>query len=130
MTKFGVGQAVQRLEDNTLVRGQATYTDDLKMDDALHAYVLRSPFAHANILGIDLEDAKSAPGVHTILTGDDVAADGLGPIPCAIPMRHAHVLDSSVVADSPLAIVTCHLHLARQEEEEATSHQATSRRRV
>ncbi len=102
MTKFGVGQAVHRLEDNTLVRGQATYTDDLKMDDALHAYVLRSPVAHANILGIDLEDAKGAPGVHTILTGDDVAADDLGPIPCAIPMQNA---DGSDRADTPRPIL-------------------------
>ncbi len=102
MTKFGVGQAVKRLEDNTLVRGQATYTDDLQMADALHAYVLRSPHAHAKILSIDIDDAKGASGVHTVLTGDDVAADDLGPIPCAIPLQNK---DGSDRAETPRLIL-------------------------
>jgi carbon-monoxide dehydrogenase large subunit len=102
MTKFGVGQAVKRLEDNTLVRGMATYTDDLQVEDALHAFVLRSPFAHATIDGIDTSDAAAAPGVHAVLTGDDVAADGLGPIPCAIPLQNA---DGSDRADTPRPIL-------------------------
>ena len=102
MTKFGVGQAVMRLEDSTLVRGMATYTDDLQMEDALHAYVLRSPHAHATIAGIDTADAAAAPGVHAVLTGEDVAADGLGPIPCAIPLQNA---DGSDRADTPRPIL-------------------------
>ena len=102
MTKFGVGQAVQRLEDNTLVRGQATYTDDLQMADALHAYVLRSPHAHARILNIDIGDAQGAAGVHTVLTGADVIADDLGPIPCAIPLQNR---DGSDRADTPRPIL-------------------------
>ncbi len=86
MPKFALGQSVTRLEDDRLLKGAGQYTDDFPMDGALHAYVLRSPHAHAKILKIDFSEALESPGVKIVLTGKDVEADGLGDVPCLIPV--------------------------------------------
>ncbi|HUT48089.1 MAG TPA: xanthine dehydrogenase family protein molybdopterin-binding subunit [Alphaproteobacteria bacterium] len=81
--KFGgVGQPVERVEDQRLTTGRGRYTDDINLPRQLRAYVLRSPHAHAQILSIDTADAAAAPGVAAVLTGADVLADGLGDPPC------------------------------------------------
>ena len=68
-TKFSVGQSVSRLEDPELLKGEGTYTDDIKSENhTLEAFVLRSPYAHGKIINIDVEEAKSQPGVVDILT--------------------------------------------------------------
>ncbi len=85
MAKFGIGQAVKRTEDLRLLSGQGRYTDDLSLPGQTQAFVLRSPYAHARITSIDVTDAKAAPGVLLVLTGADVQADGLGPVPCISP---------------------------------------------
>ena len=81
MTKFGVGQAAARIEDRVLVTGAGAYTDDTSIDGQAWACVLRSPHAHARILGIDSAEAAISPGVVGILTGADMAADRLGDLP-------------------------------------------------
>jgi aerobic carbon-monoxide dehydrogenase large subunit len=87
MPKFALGQSITRLEDDGLLKGAGRYTDDFPMDGALHAYVLRSPHAHARIKSISsLTEAKNSKGVAAILTGKDVQADGLGDVPCLIPV--------------------------------------------
>ncbi|MEM9685233.1 MAG: hypothetical protein AAF942_18320, partial [Pseudomonadota bacterium] len=88
IVKFGVGQAIKRVEDQVLVTGQGEYTDDVPADGAAFAYVLRSPHANAKIEGIDIADALAAPGVLTILTGKDVEAEDLGDMPCNVPMQN------------------------------------------
>lgn len=75
--RFGVGQAVRRKEDRRFVTGHARYLADLTFVRLAHAAVVRSPFAHAVILGHDTEQARRAPGVLAVLTGEDVLADGL-----------------------------------------------------
>ncbi len=100
--KFGVGQAIKRVEDQVLVTGQGRYTDDVAVEDAAYAYVLRSPHAHAEIRGIDIADAKEMSGVLTILTGADVESDGLGDMPCNIPMKNR---DGSDRANTPHPIL-------------------------
>lgn len=80
--KFGMGQAVRRAEDLPLLSGRGCYTDDITLPATAIGYVLRSPVAHAKLLRIDAEAARSMPGVLLILTGDDVKRDGLGDIPC------------------------------------------------
>jgi aerobic carbon-monoxide dehydrogenase large subunit len=81
-----VGRAMKRVEDPRLVKGEATYTDDLRLPGLLHAAILRSPYAHARIARIDTAAAKAIPGVVAVLTGADVN-DSCGVVPCgaAIP---------------------------------------------
>jgi len=60
-TKFAVGQPVSRFEDPILLKGEGTYTDDYKADvEFNNAYVFRSPYAHATILSLDVDEAKKA----------------------------------------------------------------------
>lgn len=79
--KFAVGQSVRRVEDPRLVQGLGRYSDDVSLARQAHAVVVRSPHAHADVVGIDTSAALAAPGVVAVLTGDDVAADGLGTLP-------------------------------------------------
>jgi aerobic carbon-monoxide dehydrogenase large subunit len=78
MGKFGIGQPVSRFEDPKLLQGKGRYVDDVTLPHQAQAFVLRSPLAHAVIKSIDVEEARKAPGVLLVLTGDDVAERGLG----------------------------------------------------
>ena len=66
MGAFGISQPVRRTEDPIFLTGQGRYVDDIKLDDTLHAFVLRSPHAHAKINSIDISRAAAAPGVHLV----------------------------------------------------------------
>ncbi|MGB6566582.1 MAG: xanthine dehydrogenase family protein molybdopterin-binding subunit, partial [Xanthobacteraceae bacterium] len=77
----GIGQPVRRREDLRLVRGGGRYTADENLPGQVYAFMLRSPHAHARIRAIDTTAAKAIPGVLAVLTGADVLADGLKPIP-------------------------------------------------
>src|SRR5258707_9458068 len=83
--KFGIGQPVRRFEDQTLITGKGRYTDDIRFEKMAHAVVVRATAAHANIRRIDTGTARAMPGVLLVLTGKDVAADGLGDVPCVVP---------------------------------------------
>jgi carbon-monoxide dehydrogenase large subunit len=89
MAKFAFGQSPRRSEDIPLVQGRGRYADDLATPGAAHLYVLRSPHAHARIVRIDVAAARKAPGVVAVLTGQDARADGLGEIPCLVPVTNA-----------------------------------------
>ena len=78
----GIGQSVPRKEDGRFITGKGRYTDDIKQVGQSHAYFVRSPHAHADVVSIDVDEALSAPGVIAVLTGADVTADGLGGLPC------------------------------------------------
>ncbi len=80
MAKFGIGQAIPRAEDPRLLTGRGRYTDDVSLPGQAFGYVLRSPYAHAEIRSIDVADASQAPGVIGIVTGADLEADGIGGI--------------------------------------------------
>src|SRR5215471_20612876 len=79
-TKFGVGQPLVRKEDEALLRGNGRYVGDHAPAGLLHATVLRSPHAHARFRIADAGAARAKPGVHLVLTADDIA--DLGPLPC------------------------------------------------
>lgn len=98
MAKFGLSQPVRRIEDPRLLQGRGRYTDDIAAPGQLHAHVLRSPHAHARILSVDTEAARALPGVHAVLTGADWKAEGLGEIPCLIPLKNR---DGSPRAETP-----------------------------
>ena len=87
MTKFGIGQAVKRTEDQRLLTGTGKYVGDVNLPGQAHAYVLRSPEAHADIVRIDSSAAKKMPGVVAVLTGDDFAADGVPDMPCLLSVN-------------------------------------------
>ena len=84
--KFGVGQPVRRHEDLRLITGRGRYTDDVVLPRMTQAFVLRSPVAHAHIRRIDAAAARRMPGVLFVGTGEDVRADGLGDVPCTVPL--------------------------------------------
>ncbi|MGE0061915.1 MAG: xanthine dehydrogenase family protein molybdopterin-binding subunit [Xanthobacteraceae bacterium] len=81
MGDFAIGQGVPRFEDPRLIRGGGRYIDDFQMPGMAHGVVVRSPHAHAKIKSVDVEAAKSAPGVLCVLTAGDFAAEGWGDLP-------------------------------------------------
>ena len=64
--KFGLGQSAPRVEDQRLLTGRGRYTDDHDVPGQAHAVVVRSPYPHARIRGIDRSAALDAPGVVVI----------------------------------------------------------------
>ena len=66
------GARVKRLEDPALLSGRGRFVDDLKLPGLLHACFVRSPHAHAMVRGIDSRAAMVMPGVHAVLTADDL----------------------------------------------------------
>ncbi|MCY0879275.1 MAG: aerobic carbon-monoxide dehydrogenase large subunit [Firmicutes bacterium] len=68
-----LGKAVKRKEDPRLIRGQGRYLDDIVLPNMLYMALVRSPYAHARIRGIDVEEALKVPGVQAVLTGEDLA---------------------------------------------------------
>src|ERR1700747_3578962 len=82
MKQFGIGQPVRRVEDRRFITGRGRYLDDLNRRRQVYAFMLRSPHAHARIRAVDTAAAMSTPGVLAVYTGEDLARDGLGTIPC------------------------------------------------
>lgn len=78
--RFGIGQALTRLEDDRLLTGQGRFADDVSAPDALHLELVRSPYAHARILSIDTSAALDMPGVVAVYTGADLIAAGCLPL--------------------------------------------------
>jgi carbon-monoxide dehydrogenase large subunit len=85
--KFAIGQPVPRAEDPRLLTGRGRYTDDNSAPGQAHAVFARSTVAHGEIRRLDTRAAKAAPGVLAVYTADDLAADGIGDIPCPIAMK-------------------------------------------
>ena len=72
-SKKFVGQSMERVEDEALLRGIAHYADDYATRvDTHHAAILRSPHAHAEIVSIDTSEALAQPGVVAVITGEDI----------------------------------------------------------
>ena len=70
-----LGRPMERLEDPAILTGHGRYGDDIGIrPGTLHAAILRSPHAHAELVSIDTDAASKLPGVHAILTRDDLRA--------------------------------------------------------
>ena len=82
MGEFAIGQSVPREEDPRLLTGGGEFLDDVNLRNQAWAYVLRSPYAMANIRSINTEVAQAAPGVLQVLTGEDWAKENYGGLPC------------------------------------------------
>jgi carbon-monoxide dehydrogenase large subunit len=74
-THHEVGQARRRKEDLRLITGRTRWTDNIQLPGMLHLAMVRSPFAHAMIRSIETDQAKAAPNVITVLTGQEVAEE-------------------------------------------------------
>lgn len=82
MSATGIGAPVRRTEDFRFITGKGQYTDDINRAGQAHAYFLRSPHAHAEIVKIDTSKANGMDGVLAILTGEDLAEDKIGGLIC------------------------------------------------
>src|SRR5258706_3469867 len=87
--KFAIGQSVSRLEDPRLLQGLGRYSDDVNLPRQAYAVIVRSPHAHARIGAIDASAALRVAGVLAVLTGADLAADGIGDLPTDASRKRA-----------------------------------------
>jgi carbon-monoxide dehydrogenase large subunit len=97
-----VGHSVPRLEDREMLRGQSTFLDDIHLSDETHVIFIRSIEAHAEIVSIDTEAARLCPGVIDVLTGADLAVDGIGGVPWEVlPVSEKGSADKTVPPGDP-----------------------------
>jgi len=104
MAKFGIGQAMTRREDQRLLFGTGQYVDDVAAANEVFVTFVRSPHAHARIVSIDAKSAKAMPGVVAVLTGADLKADGIGPLPDGAGLKRADGRDMCGAPHDALAI--------------------------
>ncbi len=76
-----IGKPIKRIEDDRFLKGLGKYTDDIKLPGMTYAYILRSPYAHAKINGIDIAAAKAHPGVLAVYVGSDIP-EAVAGVPC------------------------------------------------
>ena len=72
MTTSIFGSVVHRIEDPRFLTGRSRYVDDLRVVGALRAVFVRSIMSHARVVGIDVAEASSMPGVVAVLRGEDL----------------------------------------------------------
>src|SRR5215831_11688330 len=81
LDRFAVGQPVPRSEDPVLITGKGRFTDDVNLPGQAYCVIVRSPYAHGIIRGIDTAEARGMPGVLGVYTAADLEAGGIGPLP-------------------------------------------------
>lgn len=100
----GIGASVKRKEDLRFITGNGRYTDDINQPGQAYAVILRSPYARAKIGTIDATAALDVKGVVAVLTGVDMAADGLGDNPCGWLIKQKDGSDMVAAPHPPLAV--------------------------
>jgi carbon-monoxide dehydrogenase large subunit len=108
MAENGIGSAVRRKEDFRFITGKGLYTDDINRPRQLYAHILRSPLPHARIRRIDSKAAESVRGVVAVFTGSDMAADGVGGLPCGWGITQKDGSQMAEPVHTPLARETVH----------------------
>ena len=98
MADTGIGARVARREDRRFLTGNGRYVDDMNRPGQAHAVLVRSPHAHAALGAVDAAAALAAPGVLAVFTAADLAADGVGGLPCGWLIRNR---DGSDMAEPP-----------------------------
>ncbi len=84
----GIGVSVERIEDAALLTGGGRFIDDINLPGQAHAYFVRSPYAHAKIIGIDAGAALAEPGVIAVFTGADLVRDNIGAMINTAPVKN------------------------------------------
>jgi carbon-monoxide dehydrogenase large subunit len=100
--RSGIGDKPKRREDQRFLTGRGAYLDDLVFDRLTHAVVLRSPHAHARIVGLGAAAARQAPGVLAVLTAAEVCQDGLQPL---LPTAAANAQTGEPFAFAPQPVL-------------------------
>jgi carbon-monoxide dehydrogenase large subunit len=101
--RFAIGQPVHRKEDPVLLRGEGRYSDDLSLPGQAHAVMVRSPYAHGILNGIDTAGAAAVPGVLAIVTSAELAQADIGMMPSNVMHRNRDGSPPHVPAQPPLA---------------------------
>ena len=86
ITEKFVGQSLPRKEDASLLTGQGSFVDNLTLPGMLYLAVVRSPFAHARIVKVDVSKAREMPGVVGAWSGEELAGEWAGPLPMVWPI--------------------------------------------
>ncbi len=109
-----LGHPVKRIEDPRFLSAGATYVDDVKdplLAGAVYAHYVRSTVAHATIASIDVSDARSAPGVVAVFTGQDLVDAGVTKFPADFPMFPKDMIRTFLATDTvryvgePMAVI-------------------------
>ena len=108
MTENGIGAAVRRKEDHRFITGKGQYVDDINRPNQLYAVILRSPLAHGKIKSLETDAAKAAPGVVAVFTGADMAAAGVGGLPCGWGITSSDGSPMAEPGHPPLAVDVVH----------------------
>src|SRR5262245_4999205 len=119
-----VGRTLSRAGAKRAVAGRGRYTDDFSLPRMLHAAFLRSPFAHARIVSIDVSEARRQPSVALVMTGAELAKLCTGPwvgtLTCFPGMKSAPqyplAVDRACWVGEPVAMVVAR---TRAEAEDA-----------
>ena len=104
--RFGSGKAVPRVEDASLLMGTGQFVDDHNAEGQAHVVFLRSPHAHARIVGIDKAGAAAMPGVVAVVTGQDLVRAGVKPLPSSADFRRAGGAPTAAPPRHALAVDT------------------------
>ena len=99
----GIGASTLRKEDRRFITGDGSYTDDIQVSRQVHAAFARSLWARARIDKLDASEARAMAGVIGVLTGADMASDGLGSLPCGWLVKSKDGSDMQQPAHPPLA---------------------------
>jgi carbon-monoxide dehydrogenase large subunit len=122
-----VGSPVERIEDLRFLRGNGQYVDDMNPAGLLHAVIVRSSIAHGQIRRIDCTAARALPGVHAVITANDIGA-----VP-TIPLRQEQLaafrpFEQPVIAvgkvryvGEPVAVVVADTAAAAEDAAEAVA---------
>jgi len=93
-----VGQRLRRKEDRRLVTGRGRYVGDMHVSGLVHAAVVRSPFAHANVTRVDAAAALAVEGVVAVFTARDLAGK-VGPFIEAARLEVSPLLTQRIDVD-------------------------------
>jgi len=128
--RFGSGKSVRRVEDQALLTGAGIFADDVSLPGQAYVCFLRSPYPHARLVAVDTAAASAMSGVVAIITGADLVAAGVKPLPLsadfkrsdgsatASPPRHALAVDTvRFVGEAVAAVIAQSVEEARDAAE-------------